>query len=172
MNIVSLLAGAAHRVDSVVGKTSWNVDDDGPNVAAEVHVGDTSTEFERFVAEEGWHSFVVQNTMDALVASVGLSVTRGHPVRRSVLADADIWCESLGTTIPARSVVGVIDGATFETREGPSFNFEMAGRLYREGEADYNEWVIRESRPSFGSGTTEFRRRSPRAHRSSTGSRM
>jgi hypothetical protein len=143
MNIVSLLAGAAHRVDSVVGKTSWNVDDYGPNVAAEVHVGDTSTQFERFVAEEGWHSFVVQNTLDALVASVGLTVAGVTPSVAPVLADADIWCESLDRTIPAGSVVGVVDGATFETREGPSFSFEMAGRLYREGEADYNEWVIR-----------------------------
>ena len=143
MNIVSLLMGAAHRIDSVVGKTSWNVDDYGPNVAAEVHVGNTPTQFERFVSEEGWPSFVVQNTLDALVASVGLTVAKVTPSVAPVLAEGDVRCESLGSTIPAGSVIGVVDGATFETREGPSFSFEMVGRLYREGEADYNEWVIK-----------------------------
>jgi 4-hydroxy-tetrahydrodipicolinate reductase len=143
MNIVSLLMGAAHRIDSVVGKTSWNVADYGPNVAAEVHVGDTAEEFERFVREEGWPSFVVQNTLDALVATVGLTVTEVTPTVTPVFSDTDVWCESLGSTIPAGRVLGVVDGATFETREGPSFTFEMAGRLYGEGDADYSEWVIR-----------------------------
>jgi 4-hydroxy-tetrahydrodipicolinate reductase len=88
-----------------------------------------------------------------------------------VFADADIWCESLGRSIPAGNVVGVVDGATFETREGPSFSFEMAGRLYGASEADYNEWVIK-GEPAELRLWTVFRRRSPRAHRSSTGSRM
>ena len=143
MNIVSLLMGAAHRVESVVGRTSWNADDYGPNVAAEVHVGETKEEFERFVADHGWPSFVVENTLEALVADVALTVNAVKPSVVPVVADGDRWCRSLARTIPAGDLVGVVDTCTIETREGSSFTFEMAGRVYAEGEVDTNEWVIK-----------------------------
>jgi 4-hydroxy-tetrahydrodipicolinate reductase len=142
MNIVSLLMGAAHRVDSVIGQTTWNADDYGPAVAAEVHVGETREEFDRFVADEGWPSFVVRNTLDALVADIGLTTEKAVLSVDPVVLETDRWCKSLGRTIPAGCVVGVVDRATVETREGPTFTFEMAGRIYAEGEVDTNQWVI------------------------------
>jgi 4-hydroxy-tetrahydrodipicolinate reductase len=142
MNIVSLLMGAAHRVESVTGRTTWNADDYGPAVAAEVHVGDTGEEFNRFVAEKGWMPFVVRNTLDALIADVGLTAENVLLSVDPVIIEEDRWCKSLGRTIRAGCVVGVVDRATVETQEGPTFTFEMAGRIYAEGEVDTNEWVI------------------------------
>ena len=42
----------------------------------------------------------------------------------------------------AGSMLGIVDATTIETVEGPTFTFEMAGRVYGEGETDTNEWLI------------------------------
>src|SRR5689334_15549854 len=72
MTLPCALMGAAQRVDSVHGRTTWNVDDYGPEVAEHVQAGSTLEEFEGQVEREGWPSFVVRNTVDALVADAGL----------------------------------------------------------------------------------------------------
>lgn len=149
MNVVSLLMGAAHRVDSVVGRTSWNADDYGPVVAREFHLGDTPDQFERFVREEGWSSFVVEGTLRALAADIGLTV---KDLKLSVdprLDDEDRWCKALEITIPAGRVVGVVDRASMATEEGPSFVFEMVGRVYGAEDVDTNEWLIRGDPPEL-----------------------
>jgi hypothetical protein len=145
MNLVSTLMGAAHRVDSVSGRCTWNVDDYGPEVARHVHAGETKGEFERYVAEHGWPDFVVRSTLEALVADVGLTVESVETSVVPVLAEADTPSRGLGAVIPQGRVLGVVDRATIATREGPKFGFDMAGSVYREGEADVdvNEWVVR-----------------------------
>jgi 4-hydroxy-tetrahydrodipicolinate reductase len=143
LNLVATLLGASHRVDSVAGRCTWNADDYGPEVAAHVHLGESLDSFERHVAEHGWPDFVVRSNLEALVAAAGLTPAA---VRSSVTpstAEADTWSASLGATVPAGAVLGVVDAVAIETEEGPAFTFEMAGRVYAEGEVDTNEWVVR-----------------------------
>jgi len=143
LNLVSCLMGAAHRVDTVEGRCSWNADDYGPEVARHVRVGDTPEEFDSYVAEHGWPDFVVRATLEALAADVELTPSSVTPSVRPVLAQTDRWSRALGRPISAGCVVGVVDGVTLATREGPTLSFEMAGRLYEEGDTDMNEWVVR-----------------------------
>ena len=143
MNLVSTLAGAAHRIDSVSGRCTWNADDYGPEVARHVHVGETKEEFERHVAEHGWPDFVTRSTLEALVADVGLTAEWVETAVVPVLADADTPSRGLGAVIPRGRILGVVDSATVATREGPTFTFEITGSVYRPGEADVNEWTIR-----------------------------
>ena len=142
LNLVATLMGAAHRIDSVEGRCTWNADDYGPEVAAHVHLGESREAFDRHLAEHGWPDFVVRSNLEALVAAAGLT---GATVASSVtpaLAETDTWSASLGATVPAGAVLGVVDAVTIETREGPAFSFEMAGRVYAEGEVDTNEWIV------------------------------
>jgi 4-hydroxy-tetrahydrodipicolinate reductase len=143
MNLVAVLMGAAHRIDSVAGRCTWNADDYGPEVARHVHLGETPEAFERHLALEGWPDFVVRSTLEALVADCGLTVASLTPFVEPVLAEEDTWSRSLEAMVPAGHLLGVLDGATLETAEGPRFSFEMAGRVYREAETDVNEWVVR-----------------------------
>lgn len=143
LNLVATLMGAAHRIDSVSGRCTWNADDYGPEVAAHVHLGETTAEFERYLAEHGWPDFVVRSNLEALVADAGLTVGAVKPSVVPVVAAADTWSKSLGTTVPAGNVLGVVDAVTIETREGPTFTFEMGGRVYGPGESDINEWIVR-----------------------------
>lgn len=142
MKLVATLMGAAHRIESVVGRCSWNADDYGPEVAAHVHLGDSPAEFERYVEEHGWPDFVARANLEALVADCGLTPGRVASSVSPVLADVDTPSRSLGRVIRAGRMLGIVDSTTIETVEGPVFSFEMAGRVYREGESDENEWRI------------------------------
>lgn len=143
MKLVATLMGAAHRIDSVNGRCSWNADDYGPEVTAHVHAGESAEDFARHVAEHGWPDFVARATLEALVADAGLTVGSVASSVAPVIAEADTPSRSMGVVIPAGCMMGVVDATTVTTVEGPTFSFEMAGRVYGPGESDTNEWVIR-----------------------------
>ena len=143
MTLPSALMGAAHRVDSVHGRTTWNVDDYGPEVAQHVQAGSTLEQFESHVKREGWSSFVVRNTVDALVADAGLNAAEVQTSVEPVLASTETPSRSLRREIAPGQLLGVTDSATITTREGPSFTFEQTGCVYRPGQADMNEWAVR-----------------------------
>lgn len=143
MTLPCALMGAAHRVDSVSGRTTWNVDDYGPEVAQHVHLGATPEHFQTHVERNGWTSFVVRNTLDAVVADAGLIADDVQTSVRPVIAEADTPSSRLGGVIEAGRLLGVTDAATITTREGPVFTFEQTGCVYRRGQSDINEWIVR-----------------------------
>lgn len=142
VNIVSLLMGTAHRIDSVSGRASWNVDDYGPEVAKDQHVGETTEQFEEFLRTAKRPPSFGRNTLGALLADVGLTPKSYETRTRPEIAEEDLTSKSLGTTIPAGQVIGFTDVDVAETEEGPTLSFEMIGRVYKEGEADINEWSV------------------------------
>ena len=143
MSLPSVLMGAAHRIDEVAGRTTWNADDYGPEVAAHVHVGATPAQFAAYMSEHGWPSFVVRNVLDALMADTGLTMRSLSSRVDPVLAATPTPSRSLGITVEPGHLRGVVDSVTIRTNEGPSLAFEMAGHIYAEGECDVNEWFVR-----------------------------
>ena len=142
-SMISLLMAAAHRVDIVQGRTTWNVDDYGPAVAAEVYAGETHEAFKGFVAENARASLVVENALGALIAEVGLTAKQLQPETIPILAETETRCDALGRSIRPGELLGVADAVTADTIEGTSFTFEMRGYVYRPDEVDVNEWVVR-----------------------------
>lgn len=143
LHLVGTLLGASHKVEAVEGRCLWNVDDYGPEVAAHVHVGDTPEDFERHIAEHGWPDFVARATLEALVSELELSVKALSSHVTPVLADKPTLCRSQERAVPAGHMLGIVDSTEVQTVEGPRFKFSMEGRVYREGEADTNEWHVR-----------------------------
>lgn len=143
VNIVSLMLGTAHRVDSVAGRASWNVDDYGPEVATDQRVGNTSAEFDAWLANVGQRPPTFgRNVLDALLADTGLTVRSIASRTTPEFADVPVKSDSLGITVHPGDVIGFTDVDEITTMEGPSFTFEMSGKLYQPGEADCNEWRI------------------------------
>ena len=142
MHLVGCLLGAAHRIDSVEGRCSWNADDYGPEVARHVHLGESRADFERHLAEDGWPDFVVRATLEALVVDAGFTAAGVRPAVTPVVASEPVWSRSLGRAVSPGEVLGVVDAVSIETAEGPTFSFEMAGRVYGEGESDVNHWLV------------------------------
>jgi 4-hydroxy-tetrahydrodipicolinate reductase len=149
MTLPCALMGAAHRVDSVHGRTMWNVDDYGPEVAQHVHAGRTLAEFEAHVAQHGWPSFVVRNTVDAIIADTGLTSEQLTASVRPVLARVATPSSSLARTVEPGRLLGVTDSVTITTREGPSFSFEQTGCVFEPGQSDTNEWIVRGDPPEL-----------------------
>lgn len=149
MTLPSVLMGAAHRVDSVHGRTRWNVDDYGPEVAEHVHAGWTPERFDAHVARHGWPSFVVRNTVDALVADAGLTSAEVRTSVTPVIATAPVQSRALGRAISRGSLLGVTDTATIVTEEGPTFEFQQTGCVYGPEECDLNEWTVRGEPPEL-----------------------
>jgi 4-hydroxy-tetrahydrodipicolinate reductase len=143
LHLVGTLLGASHSIEAVDGRCSWNVDDYGPEVANHVHVGDTAEVFERHVTDHGWPEFVARQNLEALVAELELSVANISSHVSPVLADQSTFCVSLNRMVPPGRMLGTVDTTEIETNEGPRFSFAMEGRVYREGEADTNEWHVR-----------------------------
>ncbi len=142
VNLVSNVMGTAHRIDAVRGRASWNVDDYGPEVARDQQVGRTVDEFEAWLAHEDLPPSFGRNVLDALAADAGLTVIETLRTTRPEVTSDELPCRSLETVVAPGRVCGFTDVDTLRTLEGPVLTFEMTGRVYREGEADGNDWEI------------------------------
>ncbi|WP_245568232.1 NAD(P)H-dependent amine dehydrogenase family protein [Nocardia jiangxiensis] len=142
VNLVALMMGTAHRVDEVVGRVSWNVDDYGPEVARDQHVGESVETFARFAAGADRPPTFGRNTLDALVAGSGLRVASIENTTRAAVAESEMYSSTLDIKIPTGHVVGFTDIDTIRTVEGPVFALEMTGSVYKEGQGDINDWEI------------------------------
>lgn len=142
LNLVTTLMGASHRIERVVGRSVWNVDDYGPEVANHLRIGMPRAEFEDYVAESGWPEFVARQTLEAMVARLGLAVERVTSTVSPIVLDTPIACRALGKDVPPDALIGTVDTTVLTTAEGPKFEFSMEGRIHREGETDSNEWQV------------------------------
>jgi 2,4-diaminopentanoate dehydrogenase len=142
INLVTTLIGAAHRIDRVVGRSSFNVDEYGPEVARDQQVGRTVEQFEAWLAHADRPPTFGDNILDAIAAASGLTITDCTTTTRPDLATAEIRCESLDLTIEPGRLIGFTDVDTFETAEGPTLTVELSGRIYNAGETDVNDWRV------------------------------
>jgi hypothetical protein len=142
VNLVSMVMGTSHRIETVTGQASWNVDDYGSEVARDQRVGDTPEEFDAWLARAERPPTFGRNVLDALLADTGMTPRRVTTRSRAELATEPLRSKSLDIEVPVGNVIGFTDIDEVETAEGPTMTFEMAGRLYREGEADTNDWAI------------------------------
>jgi 2,4-diaminopentanoate dehydrogenase len=138
---VMQLAGSCHRIERIEGLGRFNVDDYGMAVAHNNHVGESIADFEAAFREDVSPAFF-QTVADLLCANLGLAVTS---VRQSIepsTEDVDVSCRVLGTKVRAGDVTGKVTVVDVATAEGVDLHIELQERLYREGEADLNRWII------------------------------
>lgn len=142
VNLVTTLAGAAHRLEAIAGRASWNADDYGADVIKQKHVGTTLAEFEAWASAASRPPTYGRCVLGAIAASLCLTPTRWETEVRPVIADVPVRSNSIGKTFPAGSVIGYSDIETLFTQEGPRLVFEMGGYVYKPGETDINEWTL------------------------------
>lgn len=91
VNIVTMMMGTAHKIDSVTGRASWNVDDFGPEVAGDQQVGSSVTEFDKWLESASRPPTFGRNVLDALVAHTGLTPTKITTTTRPDLAPSRMY---------------------------------------------------------------------------------
>jgi 4-hydroxy-tetrahydrodipicolinate reductase len=142
VNLVSMVLATAHRIETVTGRASWNVDDFGPEVAKDQRVDTSVDDFDRWLAEANRPPSFGRNTLGALVEDLGLSVMEQESTTRPEIAKQRVSSKSLGISVDTGRVIGFTDVDTVRSNEGITLTFEMTGRLYLEGEADINDWTV------------------------------
>jgi 2,4-diaminopentanoate dehydrogenase len=142
VNLVSMVLATAHRIETVTGRASWNVDDFGPEVAKDQRVDTSVEDFDRWLAEADRPPSFGRNTLGALVEDLGLTVAEQESSTRPEVAKQPVPSKSLGITVDGGRVIGFTDVDTVRSHDGISLTFEMTGRLYLEGEADINDWTV------------------------------
>jgi 2,4-diaminopentanoate dehydrogenase len=142
VNMVSMLLATAHRIETVIGRASWNVDDFGPEVAKDQRVDTTVEDFDQWLAEADRPPSFGRNTLGALVDDLGVTVAAVESSTRPEVAEQDVASAALGITVQPGRVIGFTDIDTVRTHEGITLTFEMTGRLYMPGEADINDWTV------------------------------
>jgi 4-hydroxy-tetrahydrodipicolinate reductase len=142
VNLVSMVMATAHRIETVTGKASWNVEDFGPEVVRDQRVDTTVEDFEKWLAETARPPSFGRNTLGALVEDLGVTVAQQSTTTRPEVARQPVESKALGVTVEPGKVIGFTDVDTVRTNEGMTLTFEMTGRVYVAGETDINDWTV------------------------------
>jgi hypothetical protein len=140
---VTQLAGCCQRIDRIEGVGQFNIDDYGPQVARNVHVGESPAEFEAAFGGPQGRPSIIQPVADLICAELGLTVTSVRETIRAATEGIAIPCRVLDTVVPPGAVTGKVTEVDVETAQGTSVHLELRERLYLEGETDLNRWTLR-----------------------------
>lgn len=156
-NLISVLAGATHKITKIKGKSSYNVEDYGIALA-QVHGAGLSVEdFEKEVAsvddiseaqrkkliKEGkFAPSYMWNVNGWLASKLGLTVTKQTQKCVPHIAKKALKSSTLGMTIPKGACTGMSAVVTTQTKEGIVIESECIGKVYDKTEFDCNDWTI------------------------------
>ena len=156
-NLISVLAGATHKIDTIKGKSSYNVEDYGISLAKVHGAGLRAEEFEKEVAS---HDNISEKEREELIkkgkfapsymwnvngwlsSKLGLHVVSQTQKSVPQIAEHDIYSSTLDMTIPKGHCTGMSAVVTTKTKEGITIQSECIGKVYDKNEFDCNDWTI------------------------------
>lgn len=156
-NLISVLAGATHKITKIVGKSSYNVEDYGIALAKvhgagltkkkfqeEIAAADNISEAERkkIIAKGEFAPSYMWNVNGWLASKLGLHVTKQVQECLPQIAKNDLNSETLGMVVPKGRCAGMSAVVTTETKEGITIQSECIGKVYDSDEFDCNDWKI------------------------------
>ncbi len=156
-NLISVLAGATHKITKICGKSSYNVEDYGIALARAHGAGLSVEEFDKEVASadnisEAERKKVIKagkfapsymwNVNGWLCSKLGLTVKKQTQKCVPHIAKKAMKSETLEMTIPKGACTGMSAVVTTETKEGIILETECIGKVYDKTEFDCNDWTI------------------------------
>ena len=161
-NLISVLAGATHKINLIKGKSSYNVEDYGISLAKVHGAGLSKEDFEKEIAsvdnisEKEREALIKQgkfapsymwNVNGWLCSKLGLHVISQTQKSIPQIAEKEIYSKTLEMTIPKGYCTGLSAVVTTKTKEGITIESQCIGKVYDEHEFDCNDWTI-EGEPS------------------------
>lgn len=156
-NLISVLAGATHKITKIKGKSSYNVEDYGIALAKAHGAGLSVEEFDKEVASADNISEAARKklinagefapsymwTVNGWLASkLGLTVKKQTQKCVPHIAKKALKSSTLGMTIPKGACTGMSAVVVTETKEGITLETECIGKVYDNTEFDCNDWTI------------------------------
>ena len=136
------LAGCCQHVECLEGVGQFNIDDYGPQVARNNHVGDSLAEFAAAFSEASGPPAYFQTVADLICADLGLTIREVRENVRPATEAVTVTCTALGLDVKPGDVTGKVTEVEVTTEEGTELHLELRERLYLEGETDLNRWVL------------------------------
>ena len=161
-NLISVLAGATHKITKIKGKSSYNVEDYGISLAKVHGAGLSLEEFEKQVAANDnisaqerqnlinngkFSPSYMWNVNGWLCSKLGLQVLEQTQKCIPQIAKRNIKSSTLGMTIKKGDCTGMSAVVTTTTKEGIVIESQCIGKVYDKDEFDCNDWTI-EGEPS------------------------
>lgn len=156
-NLIYTLAGSTHKINMIKGSSSYNVEDYGIALARAHGAGLDKNAFEEQIAsadkisdeerDKLIHSgkytpSYMWNVVPWLANRFGFTLISQRQKCIPVIADTDIYSNTLDMTIKKGDCRGMRAIVTGETEEGITIEAECIGKVYTEDEVDCNEWSI------------------------------
>lgn len=156
-NLISVLGGATHKIKTIKGKSSYNVEDYGISLAKVHGAGLSPEEFEKEIASADeisdeerkklisagkFSPSFMWNVNGWLCSKLGLHITQQTQKSVPQIATEDIYSSTLDMTIPKGYCTGLSAVVTTETKEGTTIISECIGKVYNKDEFDCNDWTI------------------------------
>ena len=161
-NLIYTLAGATHKIEKIVGSSSYNVEDYGIALAEAHGSGYTKAKFDKEIASvdrmspeerqelinSGTYSpSYMWNTVPWLADKFGFTITDMTQKCVPKIAKEDIYSSTLEMPIKKGDCTGMSAVVTANTKEGVVIEAECVGYVYGPKDVDRNEWTI-EGEPS------------------------
>ncbi len=156
-NLISVLAGATHKITKIRGKSSYNVEDYGIALARAHGAGLTEEQFDKEVASADrispaelkkvinsgkYAPSYMWNVNGWLCSKLGLTVKSQSQKCVPQIAKKAIKSSTLGMTIPKGACTGMSAVVTTETKEGITLETQCIGKVYDSTDFDCNDWTI------------------------------
>ena len=161
-NLISVLAGATHKITKIKGKSSYNVEDYGISLAKvhgagldvkafekEIASADniTSEERQKLINQGKFSPSYMWNVNGWLCSKLGLHIISQTQKCIPQIAKRNINSSTLDMTIKKGDCTGMSAVVTTTTKEGITIESECIGKVYDKDEFDCNDWTI-EGEPS------------------------
>lgn len=142
-HLATTLAGSVHKIKSLEGKFSCNVDHpDLHSFAQSFGTGLSIEQFEKEFSGEK-NNFSVAYIVQWLAVALGLKEKSISMKYVPIVLDKPIYSEALKREIPKGFVIGSDHITILNTEEGPSIEFHSVGKVYSPNEKDEHHWIIR-----------------------------
>jgi len=141
-NLITVLAGATHKIKRIEGVSSYNIEEYGIALA-EVHGAGLALDiFEKKIAQNNNLPSYMWNSNEWLCDKLGLKIGKISQKLIPTTHNTTIHSKTLGKDIPAGDATGMSAVVTVKTEEGIEIVTECIGKVYTEGEMDCNDWKI------------------------------